>query len=163
MMLNPFTEKFNGVIEYAKTQVGLSTKQVRDLLEEVAVRCLEIGCKGKMLKRLVDGYPSLKNTLATVVIEKYRLDLDDLPNHEDEDACRVYQARLCRDYFFPKSGGVQESAGVQGEDGEDMAVRDGDEEGDEEEEELDELSYGDESHEDGPELVSYPTRSWDNN
>jgi hypothetical protein len=163
VLLNPFIEKFTIVVEYAKAHVGLGTKQVRDLVEEVAIKCLEVGCKGKMLKRLVDGYPMLKNTIATVVVEKYQLDLGSLPSREDEDACRTYEARLCRDYFFPKPGSVEETLDAQDGDG-DAAMDDGEGEDldEEEEDELDELS-NEEAHEDAPELVSHSVFSLSNN
>jgi hypothetical protein len=158
VLLNPFVEKFSIIVEYSKAHVGLGARDVRELVEEVAIKCLEVGCKGKMLKRLVDGYPMLRNTIAKVVIERYQLDLDDLPSHEDEDACRVYEARLCRDYLFPKPGGV-ENVDAPNVDGGDVVMRDGDDEEqdfDEEEDELDELSNEeDELNADGVELVSY--------
>jgi hypothetical protein len=153
-MLNPFIEKFSCVMEYAKAHVGLGSKQIRDLMEEVAIRCLEVGCKGKMLKRLVDGYPMLKNTIATIVIEKYQLDLDDLPSHEDEAACKAYEAKLCRDYFFQKPGIVEDGANAEDADA-DANMRDREAgEDEDEEDELEELSNEEETHEDGPELVS---------
>jgi len=149
VMLNPFIEKFSGVVEYARVHVGLRSKEVKELLEDVAIKCLEVGCKGKMLKRLVESYPGLKNTIETLVVEKYQLDLDDLPSQDDEDACRAYEARLCRDYFFPKVEGVDTQDG----DG-DVTMSDEDDE--EEQDELDELSDGgEEADADGPELVRY--------
>jgi hypothetical protein len=159
VMLNPFIEKFSGVVEYAKVYVGLRSKEVKELLEEVAIKCLEVSCKGKMLKRLVESYPALRNTIATLVVEKYQLDLDDLPRHEDDDACRAYEARLCRDYCFPKSRGVEMSVDAQdGGAGDDVVMSDenGEDDDDEEQDELDELSDGEEGIDaDGPELVSY--------
>ena len=158
MMLNPFIEKFSGIVEYAKVYVGLRSKEVKELLEEVAIKCLEVSCKGKMLKRLVESYPALKGTIATLVVEKYQLDLDDLPCHEDEDACRAYEASLCRDYCFPKSRAVEPSVDAQdGGGGDDVVMRDENGgSGDEEQDELDDLSDGEEEIKaDGPELVSY--------
>lgn len=161
MLLNPFIEKFSSIVEYAKAHIGLSAKDIRALIEEVAVKCLEVGCKGKLLKRLVDAYPSLRNTIANVVVERYQLGLDDLPNHEDEDACRAYQARLCRDYSFPKPSGVERTLVPQDMD---VVMRHGDVDeidiDDDDEDELDELSDGeDETPGDELELVSYPVLS----
>jgi hypothetical protein len=158
VMLNPFIEKFSGVVDYAKVYVGLRSKEVKELLEEVAIKCLEVSCKGKMLKRLVESYPALRNTIATLVVEMYQLDLDDLPRHDDDDACRAYEARLCRDYSFPKSRGVDMSIDAQDDSGgDDMVLHDENgEDDDDEQDELDELSDGEEEIDaDGPELVSY--------
>ncbi|KIM89376.1 hypothetical protein PILCRDRAFT_813299 [Piloderma croceum F 1598] len=159
VMLNPFIEKFSGIVEYAKVYVGLRSKEVKELLEEVAIKCLEVSCKGKMLKRLVESYPMLRNTIATLVVEKYQLDLDDLPRHEDDDACRVYEARLCRDYCFAKSRGVEMSVDAQDDGGGDDVVMGNengegyDEDEEQEQDEQDELSDGEEEIDaDGPEL-----------
>lgn len=58
VLVNPFVEKYHGVLEFARSEVGekgaggdgeggtgMSPKEVRELVEEVALRCLEIGCK----------------------------------------------------------------------------------------------------------------------
>lgn len=153
VLLNPFVEKYSIIIEYAKTVIGLNSKEVSDLVEEVALKCLEVQCKGKLLKRLVEDFPGLKNKIASVVLENYSLGLEDLPSYEDEEACAHYHARLCRDHVFPRLSAMDEY------DEEDV-VMDGfssDEEVDhyeEDEDELDELSNGGEPHADGPELVS---------
>lgn len=157
-MLNPFIEKYASVIDYAKVEVGLNPKEVRELVEEVAIKCLEIGCKGKMLKRLVDDYPMLKITIATVVVDNYQLSLDDLPPFEDEAACHAYHARLCRDYSYPR---VSEPSTHDEAVGSEVMMEDAtDPEGGFDEDEMDELdevdvvSIGGETQEDVPELVS---------
>jgi hypothetical protein len=55
-----------------------------------------------MLKKLVEQYPSLSDTIATTVVERHQLSLDDLPKSEDEEACRKFEGRLCRDYIMPR-------------------------------------------------------------
>lgn len=48
LLINPFMERQNILLEYMKTEgegKGLSSKEVRGVLEEVAGRCLEIECK----------------------------------------------------------------------------------------------------------------------
>lgn len=158
VLLNPFIEKYASVIDYAKVEVGLNPKEVRELVEEVAIKCLEIGCKGKMLKRLVDDYPMLKITIATVVVDNYQLSLDDLPPFEDEAACHAYHARLCRDYSYPR---VSEPSTHDEAVGSEVMMEDAtDPEGGFDEDEMDELdevdvvSIGGETQEDVPELVS---------
>jgi hypothetical protein len=45
VLVNPFVERYSQILEYALAEVGLGSKEVREMVEEVAVRCLEIGCK----------------------------------------------------------------------------------------------------------------------
>jgi hypothetical protein len=45
VLLNPFVERYMPILEFAKVEVGLGGKEIRALIEEVAVKCLEIGCK----------------------------------------------------------------------------------------------------------------------
>lgn len=165
ILLNPFVERYTAIVEYAKAEVGIPPKEVRELVEEVAVRCLEVGCKGKMLKRLVDDFPMLRSTIAKVVLEKYQLNLEDLPRwEEDEEACKAFRARLCREYVFPKisevtgAGGVpynddvimQVDADGEGEGGEE----EGEEEGEDEHNELEQMYSSGDTSPDFPELVS---------
>jgi hypothetical protein len=44
-MINPFVEKYQSILEFARTEVGLSQKEIGVLVQEVAVRCLPEGCK----------------------------------------------------------------------------------------------------------------------
>lgn len=159
VLLNPFIEKYNAVIEYAKVEVGMRTKEVRDLVEEVAIRCLEVGCKGKMLKRLVEDFPMLKSTIVKAVLEKYQLNLQDLPRwEEDEEACRTFRARLCRDYEPRISEGVGSDEdfimGDEAESNDEGENGEGDGEGEDEYDELDQVSDSGETLPDIPELVS---------
>ena len=45
VLVNPFVERYSPILEYARTEVGLDGQEIKELVEEVAVRCLEIGCK----------------------------------------------------------------------------------------------------------------------
>ena len=45
VLVNPFVERYGPILEFAKTEVGLDNKETRELVEEVAVKSLEIGCK----------------------------------------------------------------------------------------------------------------------
>ena len=45
VMVNPFVEKYQSILEFAKTEVGLSQKEIGVLVQEVVVRCLSEGCK----------------------------------------------------------------------------------------------------------------------
>lgn len=58
--------------------------------------------KGKTLRKFVEGYLFLHDTIATVVTQRYQIDVDDLPTYEDEKACAAYEAKLCRDFIIPR-------------------------------------------------------------
>lgn len=92
-------DRFEGIIEYARTVLTMSRYDIETLVQEVAFRCLQNGCKGKMLKALVDSYPFLEDAIRLRVMKKYKLNLDDLPPHQDEAACNAYEAPLCQDYL----------------------------------------------------------------
>ncbi|KDQ62290.1 hypothetical protein JAAARDRAFT_30185 [Jaapia argillacea MUCL 33604] len=98
VLINPFVERFIPILEYAKVEVGLKQQAVKELIEEVAARCLEIGCKGKMLRKLIDGYPFIYDTISELVLQRYQIFVQDLPSAEDEKACAAYEAKLCRDF-----------------------------------------------------------------
>lgn len=151
VMLNPFVDRHRSAIDYAKIVIGLNPKDIRDLVEEVAVRCLEVGCKGKLLRRLVEGYPHLKDVIEVVVVEKYQLGLEHLPDGDDEEACAKYRASLCREYCFLT--GLESAEPVH--EGEDIVME---EEGDMDDDDADELESLDcgEAHKDATELVSIP-------
>ena len=48
VMINPFVEKYQSILEYARAEVGLSQKEIEVLVQEVAVRCLSEGCKARL-------------------------------------------------------------------------------------------------------------------
>ena len=99
VLTNKFApDNFGGILEYGRTVVGLSAQDMDELRRATALASLEIGCKGRMLDRLVKLDPSLKNDIARHVLRNMRLDVEDLPPSEDEEACRRYEARLCRDF-----------------------------------------------------------------
>jgi hypothetical protein len=96
--------------------------------------------KGKMLKKLFEGFPFLHDSVAIVVAQRFQIGLDDLPDHEDEQACARYEAKLCRDFIIPKfseetpsvdveeGGGEAQGGGEGGGGGEEVAgVHEGDE------------------------------------
>ncbi|KAF8840739.1 hypothetical protein BDN67DRAFT_968036 [Paxillus ammoniavirescens] len=97
VMTNPFVEKHTLLLEYAKEDMGMSVKEIKGLVQEVAIKCLEIGSKGKTLRKLAEAY-SLHAALADAAMHRYRLSLDDLPPADDEKACAAYEAPLCRDF-----------------------------------------------------------------
>jgi hypothetical protein len=45
VLTNPFVERYAPILEFAKVELGLNAKVIRELVEEVAVACLEVGCK----------------------------------------------------------------------------------------------------------------------
>jgi hypothetical protein len=45
VMINPFVDRYAPILTFARVEVGMNTKEVMELVEEVAVKCLEIGCK----------------------------------------------------------------------------------------------------------------------
>jgi hypothetical protein len=96
-------ERFQGIIMYGRLSLGMSNRAIDDLVREVAFRCLEIGCKGKMLKKLVELYPPVEDAIRRRVMQKYRLMVEDLPPWEDEEACLLYEAPLCQDFLSPRT------------------------------------------------------------
>ncbi|KAI0345775.1 hypothetical protein BDW22DRAFT_1467054 [Trametopsis cervina] len=95
-------ERFSGIIEYGRLALSMSSRAIEELVKELAYRCLEIGCKGKMLKRLVELYPVLDEAIRLRIMQKYKLAVDDLPPWGDEEACQAYEAPLCRDLASPR-------------------------------------------------------------
>ncbi|OBZ71375.1 hypothetical protein A0H81_08367 [Grifola frondosa] len=91
-------ERFGGILEFARVVMKMGKKDIDGLVTDVALRCLEIGCKGKMLKKLVEAFDFLTEAIGAHVLHHYRLDIDDLPPSDDEKACREFEAPLCRDF-----------------------------------------------------------------
>ncbi|KAF4617157.1 hypothetical protein D9613_005940 [Agrocybe pediades] len=107
VLVNPFIEKYTYIEEFALREVGMkedgskgmASEQFEDLVEEVAAKCLEIACKGKLLKRLLEAYPRLKDRIGHIILQRYQIQMEDLPSWEDT-ACRPsYTATLCRDFL----------------------------------------------------------------
>ncbi|KAI0670746.1 hypothetical protein C8Q78DRAFT_808937 [Trametes maxima] len=99
ILLSKFVpDRFGGILTYARETLVFDKREMDGIVTDVALGCLEIGCKGKMLKKLVDAYPFLSDLIAERLLKKYRIGLDDLPPPEDEKACRDYGAPLCADF-----------------------------------------------------------------
>lgn len=107
-------DRYTPVIHYGRHILGMSNRAVDGLLQEVAFRCLEVGCKGKMLERLVEAHPFLRDAIQSRVMRKYRLNVDDLPPWEDEQECIMYDAPLSQDYRVIRSVEVQRHVELAG-------------------------------------------------
>ncbi|KAF8798942.1 hypothetical protein BYT27DRAFT_7202672 [Phlegmacium glaucopus] len=107
ILINPFVERYHSVTEYAQEEIGvqgdgskgMSDAEIESLMEEVGARCLEIGCKGRLLKRIYDSYSPLKGLISRLVLRKYHISLEDVPSWEDGSACHAYVAPLCQDFM----------------------------------------------------------------
>ncbi|KAI0720494.1 hypothetical protein C8T65DRAFT_633184 [Cerioporus squamosus] len=101
ILLSKFVpDRFVGVLEYARSVMKLDHREMRGVLTDVALACLEVGCKGKMLAKLVDTYDYLEDIVAAHIVEKYQIQVEDLPPAEDEAACKAYTASLCADIML---------------------------------------------------------------
>jgi len=49
ILTNPFIEKHSALVDFAKDEMMLSTNEIKDILQEVAVKCLKIGSKVSVL------------------------------------------------------------------------------------------------------------------
>ncbi|KAI0632128.1 hypothetical protein C8Q77DRAFT_1218628 [Trametes polyzona] len=100
VLLSKFVpERFGGILEYARAILKFDKSEMDGIVTDVALGCLEIGCKGRMLKKLVEAHDFLGPVLASHIVRNYRIDLDDLPPMEDEQACKEYSAPLCADFM----------------------------------------------------------------
>ncbi|TFK64618.1 hypothetical protein BDN72DRAFT_254986 [Pluteus cervinus] len=108
ILVSPFVERYQVLLEYARREVvmkegkGMGPKEIRELVQEVVCRCLEIACKGKLLKKLYDGFPSIQENVMRYVLENHQLSLEDLPAWdvpEEADTCTRFEAKLCRDFL----------------------------------------------------------------
>lgn len=52
IMINPFVEKHALLLEYAKEEMGMSVKDIKDLVQDVAIKCLEIGSKVRIFMNM---------------------------------------------------------------------------------------------------------------
>ncbi|KAI8969642.1 hypothetical protein BD414DRAFT_518471 [Trametes punicea] len=113
VLLSKFVpERFVGILEYARTIVKLDKSEMDEMMTDVALGCLEIGCKGRMLKKLVEAHEFLGDVIAAHIVKHYRINVDDLPPSEDEKACKEYSAPLCADFMLRGRGfpGLEEAA-----------------------------------------------------
>lgn len=102
LLINPYTEKYQGLIEYmgkemiseVTGQKGMTAAEVKDIVHEVTGRCMEIESKGKMLKKLYEEFSCVRGAIIKSALGTHQLHLADLPV-----GCSRYHARLCRSYF----------------------------------------------------------------
>ncbi|TBU28609.1 hypothetical protein BD311DRAFT_694525 [Dichomitus squalens] len=105
ILLSKFVpERFGGILEYARSVLDLDKEAMRCVITEVALGCLEIGCKGRMLAKLVATYSYLSDVIASHIVKTYRIQLEDLPPAEDEKACKEFAAPLCADLLLMRKG-----------------------------------------------------------
>jgi hypothetical protein len=53
ILVNPFVERYHNLLDYAREEIGVNEdgtkgmgpKEIRQVVEEVAVKCLEVACK----------------------------------------------------------------------------------------------------------------------
>ncbi|CAL1713118.1 unnamed protein product [Somion occarium] len=103
VLINRFApERFDGVLEYARRVMEMSRSDLEDLVQEVAFKCLQIGCKGRMLEKMMTNYSFLVDSIREHVMKHYMLRVDDLPASENERFCNLYEAPLCRDFVMPR-------------------------------------------------------------
>ncbi|KAG8694016.1 hypothetical protein FRC08_008749 [Ceratobasidium sp. 394] len=93
VLLSPFTENERSCVAYARDPLGMGLNdwEVIQLKGDVAVRCLPISSKGKMLKRLCED-----KRIEARVAEAMRLHairLEDLPDSFSPE-CSTYRATL---------------------------------------------------------------------
>lgn len=49
------------------------------------------------MKSLIDGYPHIEAFVSRLIVEKYRIDVNDIPRYEDRADDHTYVAKLSRD------------------------------------------------------------------
>ncbi|KIN93376.1 hypothetical protein M404DRAFT_948149 [Pisolithus tinctorius Marx 270] len=109
ILTNPFIEKPIIILDYAREEMDMSPKAIKELVHEVVVTCLGVGSKGKTIRRLTEYY-GLKEFVAEAAVQRYTLSIADLPPLEDEQACAAYEAPLCPDYSSTKASRVSSNA-----------------------------------------------------
>ncbi|KAH8825385.1 hypothetical protein DL96DRAFT_1712383 [Flagelloscypha sp. PMI_526] len=80
LLLSPFIERPNGILNYARHHCKLSRAKQKELLTAVAKRCLTIPCKGKFLQRLCEAHEYLYEVISKEIIENWgkRLELENV-------------------------------------------------------------------------------------
>ncbi|KAG9127110.1 hypothetical protein FRC07_000614 [Ceratobasidium sp. 392] len=93
VLLSPFTENERSCIAYARDPLGMDLKEweVVQLKGDVAVRCLPISSKGKMLKRLCED-KRIERRVAEAM-KQHAIRLEDLPDSFAPE-CATYRANL---------------------------------------------------------------------
>ncbi|KAG2010178.1 hypothetical protein CC2G_013021 [Coprinopsis cinerea AmutBmut pab1-1] len=108
---NSRLEKYTTVLDYAREEIGtngdggkgLGEAEARGLVEDVARKCLQVGCKGKLLNRLIEGFPHLKDVLVNEVAERHQIRLEEVPSWVGQGSV-AYTAKLSGDYARKRSG-----------------------------------------------------------
>jgi len=72
--------------------------------------------QGKLLKKLYDSYPSLKNVIPDSVLSKHQINVEDVPSWEYGSENVPYAADLCRDFFRVGVGQVHSLDSLMPED-----------------------------------------------
>ncbi|PFH54082.1 hypothetical protein AMATHDRAFT_53891 [Amanita thiersii Skay4041] len=107
VFMSPFVERHINVMPVARRMVvkadqskGLSEEEVQELLFDVAVRCLEVGCKGKFLDKILHEYPAVMNVVESAILDRYWIKVEDLPSwDENPEAASSFTAKLSHDYM----------------------------------------------------------------
>ncbi|KAF8895518.1 hypothetical protein BD779DRAFT_1499942 [Infundibulicybe gibba] len=114
VLVNPFVERFSVLLEYAREEVGEGSEKgmneggVVQLIEESVAKCMEVACKGKIVKKFYDDYPTVHETIIRLVLEKYPIKMEDLPAwDEDPSAAARYETKLCRDFLKHGLGAIE--------------------------------------------------------
>ncbi|KAL0579125.1 hypothetical protein V5O48_002857 [Marasmius crinis-equi] len=111
LLIHPMMDRCTTIFDYMRSEMesldlgrkGLNSQEIRQIVDDVATRLIEIDCKGRMLRRLNDSCPTVRDTVMRVVLAKYSIDFRDLPESTDFDSCATFQAALCRDHSFKTS------------------------------------------------------------
>jgi len=106
ILVNPFVDKFTSLLDFAKEEVslkedgskGMTSTEIEKLVEEVATKCVEIACKGKLLKKLYESFPIVKNVITNLVLSTYQVKVEDFLSSDSDSETPSYMATLCRDF-----------------------------------------------------------------
>ncbi|KAF8606938.1 hypothetical protein BDV93DRAFT_330574 [Ceratobasidium sp. AG-I] len=93
VLLSPFTENERSCIAYARDRLGMHLEdwEILQLKGDVAIRCLSISSKGKMLKRLCED-SRIEHRVAEAM-KQHSIRLEDLPEPFSPE-CSTYRAAL---------------------------------------------------------------------
>ncbi|KAG6837627.1 hypothetical protein H0H93_006148 [Arthromyces matolae] len=120
VLLNPFISRPKMVLDYAVSEMrhdeddrkGMSSKEIKELVQEVVERCLEVPSKGNLLTYLSSRYMYVRDVVKEVM-PKYHFTLEDLPPLDDLTARSKFKPKLSRDhtifYLFNDSPNIPES------------------------------------------------------
>ncbi|PPQ69611.1 hypothetical protein CVT24_001367 [Panaeolus cyanescens] len=108
ILINPFVERYGSLLQYMRQEAGsksdgsrgMCEDEIMQLLAKVATKCLEIACKGKILKKIVDDFPVLKDQIGKNVLEMHQLHIDDVPSWNDDAHMQIefFGTKLSRDF-----------------------------------------------------------------